>query len=129
MKTSLLMAFLFAIASVCNAQSVECNPSFIAYNDANLPIKTIELKNFYTGYTITVYNPFFPYDFGEREAGTYVFKVTYDNPTEGSIGVKIDGVTHWCSGPKWDPTWSFMWTEAYCQVNHIKIVPDISCRE
>lgn len=114
------------------AKVEECGPRFIAYNDQHLPVKTIELRNFYTGYSTTVYNPTFPYDFGERETGVYVFTVTYDAPLEGSIGIQPDnpGVgTMWCSGPKWEATWSMSWPSHICTTDRIKIVPDISCRE
>lgn len=107
----------------------QCGPTFIAHNDKNLPVKTIELRNFYTGYSTTVQNPVFPYDFGEREAGVYVFIVTYDAPLEGSIGIKPDIGMSWCSGPKWEASWTMQWPSHTCTPNHIKIVPDISCRE
>jgi hypothetical protein len=139
----LLTAALLSVAAVNTAQSgnvyavnehltakvQECGPTFIAYNDKNLPVKTIELRNFYTGYSTTVYDPVFPYDFGEREAGVYVFTVTYATPLEGSIGIKPDVGTIWCSGPKWEASWSMSWPSHTCTPNRIKIVPDISCRE
>ena len=107
----------------------QCGPTFIAYNDKNLPVKTIELRNFYTGYSTTVYNPTFPWDFGEREGGSYIFIVTYDAPIEGSIGIWPDVGTSYCSGPKWEASWSMLWTTYICTPNRIKIVPDISCRD
>lgn len=107
----------------------QCGPTFIAYNDQQLPVKTIELKNFYTGYATRVYDPIFPHDFGEREAGVYVFTVTYDTPQEGSIGIKPDVGAMSCSGPKWEATWTMSWPSHVCTPNRIKIVPDISCRE
>lgn len=109
----------------------ECGPRFVAYNDHNLPVKTIELKNFYTGYSTTVYNPTFPWDFGEREAGVYVFNVTFESPLEGSIGIypEYPGVgVMWCSGPKWEATWSMSWPSQICTTDRIQIGPDISCR-
>ncbi|PWV57028.1 hypothetical protein [Chitinophaga sp. S165] len=111
--------------------SAACGPRFVAYNDHNLPVLTIELKNFYTGYSTTVYNPTFPYDFGEREAGVYVFNVTYAEPLEGSIGIYPEnpGVgVMWCSGPKWEATWSMSWPSHICTTDRIQIGPDISCR-
>jgi hypothetical protein len=125
---SVLVAALFVIAAYSTAHA-QCGPTFIAHNDKGLPVKSIELKNFYTGYSTTVYDPVFPYDFGEREAGVYVFTVTYDAPLEGSIGIKPDVGQIWCSGPKWESTWSMSWPSHICTPNHIKIVPDISCRE
>lgn len=111
------------------AKVQECGPTFIAYNDKNLPVKTIELRNFYTGYSTTVYDPVFPYDFGERESGVYVFIVTFDAPLEGSIAIKPDVGMSWCSGPKWEASWTMNWPSHACTPNRIKIVPDISCRE
>ena len=125
---SVLVATLFFIAAGSTAHA-QCGPTFIAYNDKQLPVKSIELKNFYTGYATTVYDPVFPYDFGEREAGVYVFTVTYNAPLEGSIGIKPDVGQIWCSGPKWESTWSMSWPSHICTPNRIKIVPDISCRE
>ncbi len=146
MKTpviTLLMAALFVVASTFNAlagdppvkkktagiKAQQCGPTFIAYNDQHLPVKTIQLKNFYTGYTTTVYDPIFPYDFGEREGGVYVFTVTYDAPLEGSIGIWPDVGTSYCSGPKWEASWSMSWPTYVCTPNRIRIVPDISCRD
>lgn len=140
---SVLMAALFVSAAIFTAKAgdpparktspevkvQECGPTFIAYNDMNMPVKTIELRNFYTGYSTTVYDPVFPYDFGEREAGVYLFIVTYDAPIEGSIAIKPDVGMSWCSGPKWEASWTMNWPSHACTPNRIKIVPDISCRE
>lgn len=137
MKRSILTA-LFLVTTLFSAMAGDppvknkvqaCGPTFIAYNDMNLPVQTIELRNFYTGYSTTVYNPQFPYDFGERETGSYVFIVTFAAPMEGSIFIKPDVGTSYCSGPKWEASWTMLWTTFGCELNRIKILPDISCRE
>jgi hypothetical protein len=142
MKRSILAA-LFVVTAFFSAQAGDppvkkesptvkvqaCGPTFIAYNDMNLPVQTIELRNFYTGYSTTVYNPQFPYDFGERETGSYIFIVTFAAPLEGSIFIKPDEGTSYCSGPKWEASWSMLWSTFTCIPNRIKILPDISCRE
>lgn len=140
---TLLAAALFSVFFSFNAQAGDppakkasaaikaqaCGPTFIAYNDQNLPVKTIELRNFYTGYSTTVTSPVFPYDFGEREAGVYLFIVTFDAPQEGSIAIKPDVGAASCSGPEWEASWTMNWPSHICTPNRIKIVPDISCRE
>jgi hypothetical protein len=140
---TLLGALMFVIASSFTTQDgdptvtkgssaikvEECGPTFIAYNDKNLPVKSIELRNFYTGFSTTVYDPIFPYDFGEREIGVYVFIVTFDAPQEGSIYIKPDVGASSCSGPEWESTWTMSWPMHTCTPNRIKILPDISCRE
>jgi hypothetical protein len=141
---TVLMAALFAIAASFSAQAgdpptakkasaikaqQQCGPTFIAYNDKNMPVKSIELRNFYTGNTTVVNNPVFPYNFGEREIGVYLFIVTFDAPTEGSIFIQPELGASSCSGPKWESSWTMNWPMHFCTPNHIKILPDISCRE
>jgi hypothetical protein len=112
------------------AKAAVCGMRFIAYNDRNMPVKTIQLRNIYTGYSVTVYNPTFPYDFGEWETGSHTFTVTFDQAFEGSLGITPDNIggVMWC-GSQIQATWQILWSSAICTTERIKIYPEYSCIE